>query len=42
MTTPNYPQNNVNIDITSDTDGNQYIRQTMRPIAPMTDRKSVV
>ena len=38
MATPttNYPQNNVNIDITSDTDGNQYIRQTMRPIAPMT------
>ena len=38
MATPTatYAQNHINIDITNDTDGNQYIRQTMRPVAPMT------
>ena len=38
MATPTatYPKNHINIDITSDSDGNQYIRQTMRPVAPMT------
>ena len=34
--TATYPQNHINIDITSDNEGNQYIRQTMRPVAPMT------